>query len=406
MTRQTLARLFQPVNRFKIFFTLQYLGVGIFAPYMALFLNSKGLSGAQLGIILGIMPLVSIIAQPTWSIISDLFQSRRTMLIMSCLSAAVVASFYSLTSSFLGLLLISILYAVLYTPIGVLSTALALDHLEKQNRQDEFGYIRLWGSLGFAVTALLMGAFVIKTMTSILPLLYSAVMFILTLLAFTLPEGDKSKPSAWWQGIAIVFKKKEIILYFIGCMFINTSISIGLQYMPLFMEKLESTGWMIGLAISLQAILEIPLMAKVPKWTIKFGLPAVFLTGVILLPIRWLAFIFIQEPAWIIPTSIFHSLAIMSLMVVGVKHVDSKFPREWRASGQGLYSTVMNGIGPSIGLFIAGNLYGIRDIQSVWIFTLGISIAGVILLLAIFTLLKVEKRPVVYTQPSKLNDNR
>ncbi len=260
---------------------------------------------------------------------------------------------YFLTSSFLGLLLISVLYALLHAPIGVLSTALALDHLETLNRQDEFGYIRLWGSFGFAVTALLMGAFVITTMTSILPLLYSAVMFVLTLLAFTLPEGEKKKPSAWWQGIAIVFKKKEIILYFIGCMFINTSISIGLQYMPLFMEKLQSMGWMIGLAVSLQAVMEIPLMAKVPKWTYKYGLPAVFLLGVVLLPLRWLAFIFIQDPAWIIPTSIFHSLAIMSLMVVGVKHVDSKFPKEWRASGQGLYSTVMNGIGPSIGLFIA-----------------------------------------------------
>lgn len=390
MIKRTLSRFFQPVIRFKAFFTLQYLGVGVFGPYMALYLAHKGLSGAQLGIILGTMPLISIIAQPTWSIVSDLFQSRRTLLVISCLSAAIVASFYTLTSSFTGSLLISILYALLHAPIGTLSTALVLDHLEKQNRQDEFGYIRLWGSFGFAVTALLMGAFVIKTMIAILPLLYSAIMLIITLLATTLPEGEKKKPAAWWEGIAIVFQRKEIILYFIGCMFVNTSISIGLQYMPLFMEKLNSSGWMMGVAVSLQAILEVPLMARVPKWTAKYGLPVVFLIGVLLLPVRWIVFLLIDQPAWIIPTSMFHSLAIMSLMVVGVKHVDDKFPREWRASGQGLYSTVMNGIGPSIGLFIAGNLYEIRDIQSVWLFTLGITIVGVILLIAIFICLKVE----------------
>lgn len=384
MIKLPIARFFQPVIRFKLFFTLQYLGVGIFGPYMALYLANKGLSGAQLGIILGVMPLVSIIAQPTWSIVSDLFQSRRTMLVVSCLSASLVAILYTLTNSFAGVLLISILYALLYSPIGTLSTALALDHLEKQNRQDEFGYIRLWGSFGFAVTALLMGAFVIQTMTALLPIFYSAVMFIITLLALTLPEGEKNKPAAWWQGIAIVFQRKEIILYFIGCMFVNTSISIGLQYMPLFMEELKSSGWMIGLAVSLQALLEVPLMAKVPRWTAKYGISVVFLIGVLLLPIRWLVFLLIENPIWIIPTAIFHSLTIMSLMVIGVKHVDSKFPREWRASGQGLYSTVMNGIGPSIGLLIAGNLYDIRDLQSVWLFTLGITVVGVLILIALF----------------------
>lgn len=396
MIKQPLARFFQPVIRFKLFFTLQYLGVGIFAPYMALYLNSKGLSGAQMGIILGIMPLVSIIAQPTWSIVSDLFQSRRKLLVLSCLSASLVAGLYTLTNTFIGLLLISILYALLYAPIGTLSTALALDHLEKQNRQDEFGYIRLWGSFGFAITALLMGAFIIQNLTALLPLFYSAVMVILTLLASTLPEGDKTKPTAWWSGIAIVFQRKEIILYFIGCMFVNTSISIGLQYMPLFMEELKSSGWMIGLAVSLQALLEVPLMAKVPKWTAKYGLPLVFLTGVMLLPLRWLVFLLIDNPIWIIPTAIFHSLTIMSLMVIGVKHVDSKFPREWRASGQGLYSTVINGIGPSIGLLIAGNLYDIRDIQTVWLFTLGITIVGVLILVAVFAPSYLQKSSTTF----------
>jgi PPP family 3-phenylpropionic acid transporter len=384
MTREKLARLFPPGIRFKIFFTLQYFGVGIFAPYMALYFQDKGLSGAQLGTILGLMPLVSIIAQPTWSTFSDYFQSRRTMLFLSCLSAAIFAIFYTLIHSFLGLLVISILYALLYAPIGTLSTALALDYLEKENRQDEFGYIRLWGSLGFAFTAMLAGAFFIKTMMPILPLLYSAIMLVITFLVLTLPEGEKTKPTAWWEGIAVIFQRKEIIPYFIGCMFLNTSLSIGLQYVALFMNELKSPGWMIGMAISLQALLEAPLMAKVPKWTGKYGLPAVFMAGVILLPLRWLIFIVIKDPVWIIPTSIFHSLTIVSLMVVGVKYVDSKFPREWRASGQGIYSTIMNGIGPSIGLLLAGSIYEIRDLQTVWAFTLGITVLGILILLAVF----------------------
>lgn len=385
MIKRLFFRFTQPVIRFKTFFTLQFLGVGAFSPYMALYLAHKGLSGAQLGVILGMMPLISIIAQPTWSIVSDLFQSRRTLLVISCLAASIVAAFYSLTTSFTGALLISILYALLNAPIGTLSTALVLDHLENQNRQDEFGYIRLWGSFGFAVTSLLMGAFVIKTMIALLPLFYSAIMLIITLLATTLPEkGERKKPTAWWEGIAIVFQRKEVILFFVGCMFVNTATSIGLQYMPLFMEKINASGWMMGVAVSLQAFLEVPLMARVPKWTVKYGLPPVFLIGVLLLPVRWIVFLLIDQPAWVIPTSIFHSLAIMSLMVIGVKYVDDKFPREWRASGQGLYSTVINGIGPSIGLFIAGNLYDIHDIQTVWLFTLGITFIGILILLAVF----------------------
>ncbi len=40
---------------------------------------------------------------------------------------------------------------------------------------------------------------------------------------------------------------------------------------------------------------------------------------------------------------------------------------------------------------LPGNLYDVQDIQTVWLFTLGITVVGVIILLAVFSPFKPRK---------------
>ena len=57
-------------TRFKAFFFLNFLGNGVFIPYMGLFLMNKGFQGAELGALMAVVPLVKIFAQTLWGYLS------------------------------------------------------------------------------------------------------------------------------------------------------------------------------------------------------------------------------------------------------------------------------------------------------------------------------------------------
>jgi MFS family permease len=370
-------------RRFKLYFVIEYLAVGIFGPYLALYLTAKGLTGVQLGLILGSIPLVTIFAQPLWGFLSDLFRARRPLLVLACVLTALIAiSFYWFNTIEL-LLPIFILYAVFHAPLGLLGTALALDYLEEVGQLEDFGALRLWGSIGFAVTALLAGSLFITSLIQVLPMIYGGLMLLLALVVLTLPESPPPPPqerAPWWSTLRQLRGQTPLLTYLVGVLFIGATMEVGMQYLAVYLNLLQAPGWIIGSALALQAILEVPLMSNVAHWIRRWGLALVLMSGVILLPVRWLLYIFIEEPLLVIPTQVLHSMAIVSLMVVGVAFVDRQMPKRLRATGQGLYSTIMNGIGPAIGLFVAGIAYEARGIRAVWSINTVVALVGVAIL--------------------------
>ncbi len=74
----------------------------------------------------------------------------------------------------------------------------------------------------------------------------------------------------------------------------------------------------------------------------------------------------ITVPILVVPTQIFHSIAMLSFLIAGVIFADQQLPPQWRATGQTAYSAALHGIGPSIGVFGAGVLYEQFGISAVW----------------------------------------
>lgn len=112
----------------------------------------------------------------------------------------------------------------------------------------------------------------------------------------------------------------------------------------------------------------------------RFGLSAVLMAGVVLQPIRWLLYTVIVTPILVVPTQIFHSVAMLSLLVAGVLIADQQLPNQWRATGQTAYSAALHGIGPSIGVFGAGVLYEQFGMAAVWWGCVAVNLVGIALL--------------------------
>ncbi len=376
-------------NRFRIFFALQFAGIGIFFPYAALYFISIGLSGGQIGLLLALNPLIGFLVQPLWGFISDVHHLHRRALIFACSGVVVAMTGFALTEDFRLLIFFTVLHAIMKAPIGILITSLSLEHLAREPAQIGFGSLRLWGSIGFAVAAFGVGVlFVEGAIWWIIPL-YALSNLALAAVALTIPDAEVHGEVKWQDGFFLLRRERVLIGFLLGSLLVGFTLGIVNNYLAVYLSDIAAAGWMIGTALAISALLEVPLMAGVPTFIGRWGIRLVLIGGVAMLPLRFLLYTVIDEPLLVLPTQVLHSIAMMSLLVVGVLYVDRLLSPKWRASGQALYAASLHGVGPSIGLLAAGFIYQRAGIDPVWLLSFVVALLGT-------TILGI----VVYRQPA------
>ena len=367
-------------TRFRLFYAVLFSGIGVFFPFVALYFNTLDLTGPQFGLLLAVVPFVSFLVQPLWGMATDIYHQQRLALVIACFGVAATMFGMSQVRSFFPLLSLTVLHAIMRAPINILVTSLALEHLTRQP-ETSFGSLRLWGSIGFAVTSFGIGSLLVDqgAIWWIMPL-YGLGNLILGLLALSLPDADIHGQGTWREGVALLQKNPTLAWFLLAILIIGFTHGIVNSYLAIYLTDIQAAGWIIGVALAISALFEVPLMARADRFTDRWGVRPVLLFGVVALTIRWLLYIFIKEPLWVLPTQVLHSIGVSAMLVVGILYVDRLLEPKWRTAGQSLYSASFAGIGPAIGVYFAGIFYSGYGIQSVWIFSTLAGVAGTMIL--------------------------
>src|SRR6516165_7211982 len=111
------------------FYFLYFGALGITLPFFPAYLKSLALSTSQVGVLLALPPLFSLIAPPLWAQLAD--RSGRADVVLSVLSIGAGASFSLLLAAqrFTSLLLVMGAYAAFNTSITPLIDSLTLERL-------------------------------------------------------------------------------------------------------------------------------------------------------------------------------------------------------------------------------------------------------------------------------------
>jgi PPP family 3-phenylpropionic acid transporter len=200
-----------------------------------------------------------------------------------------------------------------------------------------------------------------------------------------LPETRSQVHHSETKVSEILSGNPRLVFFLIGSIFVGASLVVYNNNITLFLQSLKAQDWLIGLTISLQAVVEIPLMLLVPL-ALKHRSPRwVILIGTVLLPLRWLIYFLVKTPGWVVPSQVIHGFAVISFYVVGIGFVDQLVNPRWRATGQGLYSASLNGIGAALGAYLAGAILEWFGIRTVWGFNIILGAIGLgFMLLALY----------------------
>jgi PPP family 3-phenylpropionic acid transporter len=176
-------------TRVSLVYFAYFFFLGINTPYAASWLAARGF-GAWVGILLGASLIAKTAGQPTLSYLADL-SGRRAMLILSAAAAAVTTLALVFSFNYFVVLTLLVLAGFFIGPILPLTDALTLSD-ESLN----YGHVRLWGSLGFAVANMGGGILIDRLGIPLVIWLEVGGLAILLLITLALPKRSHQHDSA------------------------------------------------------------------------------------------------------------------------------------------------------------------------------------------------------------------
>ncbi|HLQ72053.1 MAG TPA: MFS transporter, partial [Bacillota bacterium] len=127
----------------------------IILSYLPLYLEYKSLTATEIGWVLAVGPLASIFAQPFWGYLSDKHKTVKVMIQICLVGLLISSTLFFQMNTLITIILMGAVFYFFTSPIGALGDSLA------QRRSEDlgisFGTIRMWGSIGFATSSLIVG---------------------------------------------------------------------------------------------------------------------------------------------------------------------------------------------------------------------------------------------------------
>lgn len=352
MTRKKNLLLFLSIN------ALIYIAASVYAPYITAYYQMCGLSKLEIGLMMCIGPIVSMVIQPFWGVLSDKTGQRKRILQALCLAAAFTVMLYYFGSSIALLILCALLYSSFTTALVPLSDAV----ITKQCRHLDINYaiIRMGGTVGYALVTIIAGFF-IKENPSLM-FIFTFLSYLLLLVAITLIPTPLfmmeavDNPTTVQTGKKI-FDSQEFIFIFLFAI-INT---VGLTMVASFLgPKLMELGFdqsLIGIMNFISAMSEVPILLIVDKLTKKFNPVTMMMGAVILTGVR-LLLASSDTVTIILLSQLLQGCTYMIVFYTAVTYVSEHALAQKQSQAQSYLVMVQSGAGAVIANLVAGYLTG------------------------------------------------
>ena len=339
----------------KSYYFLYYAAIGCFAPFLNIYLKQKGLTGAQIGWLSSIAPLIALAANPIWGSIADHWQIHRQILALCAFVAGATALFFVPVQTFWIFVALTSVLTLFRTPITPIVDSAVMDMVKQTG--DSYGRQRIWGTTSFIIVSLGLGQ--ILTGHALTPIfwLYASFMGIgCTVLSFFLPVEHIEKRVGLREGMRELFGRQDYLSFLIAVVVLGMGMASYVGFLGLYIEALGGTEQQVGLAWTANALLEVPIMFFGKHWFERHS-PQRMIRGALLCYILvWSLIGLSQTPALAIAAVLGIGICFGSFWMAAVDYVSSVAPPGLGATAQTLMSAAILGLGWSIGSVVARSI--------------------------------------------------
>lgn len=340
--------------KLKTLYFLYYAAASSLLPFLVLYYQQLGLSGRQVSVLSTLLPLMTLIGVPLWSAGSDTTQRHNAFLPLAVVGALIATLFVPFTVSYVGLLAVVLMVSFFLAPIMPLTDHAVLASLGDQKRH--YGNLRLWGAVGWGVTAPVTGLIVEQRGVQWAFFLAAALLCLLWGVTRESPKPDIERPSKGAGG-AEQFVTSAWLGFLLTAFMGGIGLAVSSNFLYLHMADVGVRSELVGFALTIATVSELPLFFFSGRLLNRYAAPTLLTVALLVFSVRLLLYSFAFTPALILMVQILHGASFSLLWVAGVAHADTLAPTGLSATAQGLFTTVVMGWGGVVGALVGGALY-------------------------------------------------
>lgn len=346
-----------PYVRLSGFYFVYFAVVGALVPYFNPYLQANGYDAEQIGQATALLLVGRIVAPGIWGWLADRTGQRLRMVQSTVLMSLIAFAGVFWADSFAKMAVVLLLYGLFWSASLPQFEAITLNHLG--DRLQDYTRIRLWGSIGFILTAGLLGALLQRRGIDLLPAILLGLIAMVYLAAAAIPPEPPSPHVHLHKASFLeILRRRGVAVLFFSTLVMQLSCGPYYAFYTIFLEERGYSRTVAGLLWALGVAAEVVLFTVMHRLLPAWGLRRLMLISLAAGVLRWLMVGYgVQSALVIVLAQLLHAATFGMHHAAAVQYVHRYFVGRHQGRGQALYSSIAYGVGGAVGALVTGYLW-------------------------------------------------
>ncbi|HEV7256077.1 MAG TPA: MFS transporter [Mesorhizobium sp.] len=349
-------RLFQ--TRLAVLFAALSVSAGVFLPYFPLWLETVGLTPAEIAMVLGAPMFLRVLTTPVLSSWADRASDRATVLALVIPVSLLLSLGFFLPPTYALLLLLSLGLAVVWPVQTTLADSIALSGVRRFGA--DYSRMRVWGSISFLLANFAGGIVLARSGAGSVPLMFSASLLACFLASFLVPRVGPPQAQRTHEPAVPIMRRRRLMLFLTATGFFHASHGFLWAFASIYWKSLGIDDTTIGALWAFSVVAETALFFAFPRWLAHLGAVRMASIAGAASVIRWCLFPMIWPLGWSLAgffaVQALHALSTGLLILAIQKMIAESVPESQTGAAQGLHYFT-SGFGMAAATVASGPLY-------------------------------------------------
>ncbi len=370
-------------TRYKLYlmYFLLFGGIAGYSPFLPHYFESKGLDYIQIGYCFSLMSIISIVSQPVLGYLADRWFGRKKTIILLMILCSISSVFFTYANTFYFICFCIVIIGFFQGAIFPLSDSYIYT-ISEHKKSIQYGKVRLFGSIGFALVAFGLGFLLKNSGPSIMFHTYS-VLFILAAFFFSRVKFNFSTKSVLPKitDIGLILRNRSFSLFLLAVCVSSIAIISSGNYIAMLIEKTGGDTSGLGILWLLVAFSELPMFYLGTKVLDKFGEIPLFGAALILYSIRFILSSFCTSYILVTIIQLMQGVSYPLIMLSATSNANKLLPTNLKATGMTLISALGFGLGGFLGNLSSGFILENFNVFSLFRFYSLVSVIAFVIIL-------------------------
>ncbi len=342
--------------RLSGFYLFYFALLGTLVPYWALYLQQRGFSAAEIGLLMALPQITKLVAPVMWGWLADRSGNRLAVIRTGNFIAALTfcAVFYADSFWLMAAVLTS--FSFFWNAVLAQFEALTLELLGE--RSGRYGQVRLWGSIGFIVTVCCVGLALDRYSIAVVPWAMLGSLWLIWLCTLTLPPQHTPVAHSSIEGLWWLLTRPASLCFFLCAFLMQMSHGPYYTFFSIFLDQQGFSRIATGALWALGVFAEVLLFLVMHRLLHRFQLATLLVASMVLAALRWcLIGALVQNWPALIIAQCLHAASFGLFHAASIAWVHKHFGRAHAGQGQALYSSIGFGAGWALGAVLSGMLW-------------------------------------------------